>query len=481
MTAMSRKELVKSLRQKYRCSDLNSKTEIIDSVMQATGYSRKHVISLFNLKSTQKIKRKARKKALSQEAFDALVFMWEVFHRICGKRLKPQLDDLLANLEWNGHLHLSQQAKAELLSISAASIDRYLQKEKAKGRRSPSHTKKGSLVKNKVPIRTFSEWKDVKPGFFEIDTVSHANSDVTSGFISTLNMTDIATCWTTPIAIPSKEASEVIAALEKAVTMLPFPLLGLDFDNGGEFLNSELIAWCEKNKVTYTRSRSYKKNDQAWIEQKNRSVVRKEVVKGRLEIQALKKLERLYDLLNLFVNFFQPSQKLLTKKRNGAKVYKKHDIAQTPHQRVLNNKFISKEAKAKLLKRYQELDAYSLHLELNELQKELKTLLVNAPSQIQAVLNKQRNASFAFTSKSAEVPILKPRTSTELRAYFSSFEIGEVVSRQELVAMGHNEDAVDQLIYRVLKEGALRRCGKGIYSIGEKALNEISEVSPVRK
>lgn len=470
MTATSRKELVQSLKQKYLNSDLITKTELIESVIQATGYSRKHVIYLFNHLAGKKSKPKARKKALSQEAFEALVFVWKVFHRICGKRLKPQLAELLANLESNRHLQLSKHAKDELLSISAASIDRYLQKEKAKGRRSASHTKKGPLVKNKVPIRTFSEWKDVKPGFFEIDTVSHTNSDTTGGFISTLNMTDIATCWTLPIAIPSKHASEVIAALDKAKKSLPFPLLGIDFDNGSEFLNDELIDWCEKNRITYTRSRKYKKNDQAWIEQKNGSVVRKEVVKGRLEIQAFKLLERLYELLSLYVNFFQPSQKLLTKKRNGAKVYKKHDLAKTPYQRVLESKFISKEAKNKLKKQYQKLDAYSLHIEMGEIQRELKLLLVSSQNQIQAVLNKQRNAAFAYTSNAQDEPVLKIKLCTELRAYMSTFEVGEVISRKELLAMGHNEIGVDQLIYRVLKEGALQRCGRGIYKIEENML-----------
>jgi hypothetical protein len=198
----------------------------------------------------------------------------------------------------------------------------------------------------KVPIRTFGEWDGVKPGNFEIDTVSHSSSDPKGPFLSTLNMTDVATCWTLPIAISGKAGIDIVGALNKAVVLMPFPILGLDFDNGAEFLNDKVLDWCDKKQISYWRSRPYKKNDQAWIEEKNRSVVRRTVGRDRFAGKAsYSTLTDLYRVLAVYYNFFVPVQKLLTKKRVGAKVYKVHDVARTPYQRVLDNEFVSEAVK----------------------------------------------------------------------------------------------------------------------------------------
>jgi len=472
MSMQTKRDLLASLSIEYIGADRKRKTEILNTLLESSQYSRKHAIKLLAQKERLQLvgtKKRSRASKLGPEALEALVFCWTVSSRVCGKRLTPELANLVENLTKWGDLNLSEVAKKQLLSVSPATVDRLLKIERSKQPRSLSHTKRSALVKSKVPVKTFGDWNDVKPGNYEIDTVSHSSSDPNGPFLSTLNMTDVATCWTIPIAIFRKGAQDVITALGKAEEMMPFPLLGLDFDNGTEFLNEELLAWCDDKKVSYWRSRPYKKNDQAWIEEKNRSVIRRAV--GRDRFQGRKTwatLNELYRVLALYYNFFQPVQKLLTKKRVGAKVHKVHDIARTPYQRVLDNQFVSEECKNKLRTQMAELSILSLYKELQRLQHCLEEQAVLLPDPINAAVKAQRNATQKFTTRNAEnlvsEKLVAMNTSRAIKLLIGSAPPGSTFKSADFVHLGQRK-AVDKAITRLNQKGIIQRISHGTYQI----------------
>lgn len=404
----TRAELVSLSKEEYKSASYKRKIEIMRQLCSTTGYSRKYLIALINTDDKPRKKRKrGPKTGITDECARALIVVWEIANCICSKRLVMLIPEICSNLRANGHQLFSQDVELQLCSISAATIDRVLRPERIKRKRSLSHTKRASTVKNKVPIRTFAEWEDVKPGFFEIDTVSHSSSNANGPFLDSLNMTDIATCWTIPIAIRRKSAADVLRALRKSHELIPFPILGLDFDNGSEFLNDLVIDWCAEKRITCTRSRPRKKNDQAWIEEKNNSVVRKNVGRSRYSSdEAFAVLNGIYSVLAVYFNFFQPCQKLLEKKRDGAKVYKKHDRPKTPYQRVLESSHISPIVKDRLKSQKEKLDILKLSRELMQLRDQLQLLAEDVPNPILAVMQAQRNALQKFVSKNLE-PVQK--------------------------------------------------------------------------
>lgn len=224
-------------------------------------------------------------------------------------------------------------------------------------------------MKKQIKIRTFSDWNDVVPGFFEGDLVAHCGDRVNGSFLNTLVLTDIASTWTEFFPLLRKSEADVIAALKVAQQLLPFLLLGLDADNGSEFINYALLEFCKMQKITFTRSRAYKKNDQAHVEEKNGSIIRRLVGYDRDEgLGAFNALSELYAVLRLYINFFQPSLKLISKKRDGAKVTKKYDKAKTPYQRLLHSPHVSDKAKEKLKEQYNNLDPLCLLRNLEKLQ-----------------------------------------------------------------------------------------------------------------
>jgi len=329
-------------------------------------------------------------------------------------------------------------------------------------------TKRASLVKNKVPIRTFTEWNDVVPGFFEIDTVSHSSSNASGKFLSTLNMTDIATGWTEPLPLFRKAALDVIDAMDKAVLMIPFPLVGIDFDNGSEFLNEELIKWSEKREITYTRSRPYKKNDQAWIEEKNGSVVRKHVGRERFEgRKTWRLLDQFYSVLRLYVNFFQPSQKLLLKHRDGAKVYKKHDEAKTPYQRVIESPHVSEERKVALRNQREQLCMVDTMAALTRLQGQLKKHAVEAPDPMVASLVAQRMAVHNFLqeeTKRQEEHAPRGKPAQELRSALEALPAGTIVTAKDFLKIATRAQ-IDTCFHRFKDAGLLKKVSWGQYEL----------------
>jgi hypothetical protein len=303
------------------------------------------------------------------------VALWEASDRICGKRLKVMIPTLLPSLERHGRLKLDQADRALVLGASAATIDRLLVETKiaaagGKRRRVGFY----SAVRREVPIRTFNDWHDPPPGFCEVDMVAHGGTSVAGSFIQTLTMVDVATGWTECMPLVTREGGLVVRAMERAQNLFPWLIRGADFDNDSAFMNDVVVPWCRAQKIEVTRSRAYKKNDQAFVEQKNGAVVRRLVGYGRFDgVETSRVLERLYAASRLHTNFFQPSFKLKDKRREGAKVIKRYHVPATPYERALAHPRLSKAVKRRLRELYRKLDPVALLAEMRDAQAELGT------------------------------------------------------------------------------------------------------------
>jgi hypothetical protein len=374
MSIQARQEMLTSMQKKYQLSGWAEKSQLLDGFIAATGYERKHAIKLLNSDITEPTQRKKRGKAprYDTSVVKILEMLWHAANQICSKRLIPFLPELITALERHGHLRLTEDVKERVLSVSSATFDRLLRKERLTFSRSLSTTKSGTLLKNQIKVRTFADWDEQKPGFFECDLVAHCGLTVMGVFLNTLVMTDIVTTWTECIALIRKTADDVILGFSIASQLLPFKVLGIDVDNGCEFINYDVLDYCKVNNISFTRSRAYKKNDQAHVEQKNGSIVRRLIGYDRYETEeAWETMCELYAVLRLYINFFQPSLKLLNKIRDGSKTIKKYDKAKTPYQRVLSNQDISEEVKIKLTEQYNTLDPIDLKNKIAALQERL--------------------------------------------------------------------------------------------------------------
>jgi hypothetical protein len=365
MSLKSKRELLEVLRPRYLKAHKAEKQKMLDEFTSATGYHRKYAIRVLKnqgqVQNHLKRKTKTYQPIYRGEVAQALEQIWEIYGRICSKRLQPILPEALKVLERCKEIEITKETKELLLKISSASIDRCLLAVRIKSPHGLSTTKPGSLLKNMIPVRTFTEWDQERPGFMEIDLVAHCGTTTEGQYLNTLTCTDISTGWTDVTALLYRSQQAVSEAIHRMRHRLPFPLLGIDSDNGGEFINDLLYRYCLDEKITFTRSRPYKKNDQAHVEQKNWSVVRHTVGYDRWETeQELALLESIYDDVRLYINFFQPSFKLIAKERIGNKTIKRYDTAKTPYQRVLERQDISLEAKARLMNLYLQLNPAEL-------------------------------------------------------------------------------------------------------------------------
>jgi hypothetical protein len=308
-----------------------------------------------------------------EQVVEALSKLWQLLNYLCGKRLVAIMPELIAKLEQFDELRLTALTKEKLLHISAASVDRLLQPERRKHQlRGRAHTKPGTLLKHQIPIRTFAEWDEAQPGFAEIDLVAHDGGLALGDYCQTLDLTDVCTGWTETEAVPNKAQVWVFEAIQTIRARLPFPLRGLDSDNGSEFVNKELLRYCQKERLTFTRARPYRKNDNCYVEQKNYSVVRQTVGYQRFDTTAeLMVLKQLYATLRLYTNFFQPTMKLKSKERFGSRVKKSYYQPQTPYQRVLACTEVAAADKKKLQRQYQSLNPAALKRQLDKYRKEL--------------------------------------------------------------------------------------------------------------
>jgi hypothetical protein len=382
-----RKKATAIVATRYQKAGKKEKGVILNEFTKLTGYGRRYASYVLRSHGkkvrinknfviqgdTRKKTRRRKPKVYDSAVEGALKKIWHIMDCICGKRLAPILKEVVRRLERFREIRLSDEVRQKLFRISPASIDRLLAKERRryqiKGR---SNTKPGTLLKHQIPIRTFSDWDEQKPGFVEIDLVGHDGGDNHGEFAQTLDVTDICTTWTETEAVRNKAQKWVFDALKDIRQRMPFPLLGIDSDSGGEFINDQLFRYCQEKKITFTRSRPYRKNDSCFVEQKNYSIVRRAVGYLRYDTEEeLLTLKELYRHLRLYTNFFQPTMKLIEKTRIGSKVIKKYDKPLTPYRRVLACPDVSAEDKQALKKLYQKLNPAQLKRQITRLQQKL--------------------------------------------------------------------------------------------------------------
>lgn len=392
LTANEKRSAIKVTAPRYQKARKKQRGVILDEFIALTGYERDYAAFVLRMHGKKvrisksrllvadsaKKCRKPRQGIYNTLVVSALIAIWYVMDCICGKRLAPVLKDIIPVLEKHHEIKLDEETRLKLLSVSAATIDRLLKPEKKKHTlKGRSHTKPGTLLKHQIPIRTFAQWDEKKPGFVEIDLVGHEGGNPSGEFAYTLNVTDVATGWTESQAVKNKAQCWVFEALTDIRQRLPFALLGIDSDNGGEFINSHLYRYCKAEKITFTRARSSRKNDNCFVEQKNYSVVRRAVGYMRHDTpEEVALLNELYGFLRLYSNFFQPVMKLLEKIRVGSKVTKKYDKAQFPYKRVLLSPDVSKKDKKQLRSEYRRLNP----AELKRMMENLQTRLFNVAS-----------------------------------------------------------------------------------------------------
>jgi hypothetical protein len=276
LSYQARRELVERMAPQYRAASRSQKMLLLDTFVALTGYVRKYARWLLNHPVESRPRSPhARPVRYGPEVQQALYLAWCAANQICAKRLIPFLPTLLEALERHGHLHLTEKCRSQLLSMSAATADRLLRSQRQRGPRGISTTQAGTLLKHQIPIRTFQDWNETQPGFLEADLVAHCGIQAEGGYLYTLTLTDIATGWTECLLLLYRSRETVLAAFQRAHTLFPFPILGIDTDNGGEFFNEEVVAYCEQEQMTFTRGRPHQKRDQCFVEQKNGAVVRK--------------------------------------------------------------------------------------------------------------------------------------------------------------------------------------------------------------
>jgi hypothetical protein len=360
-----RQAYLKAIRMRYRRARKKAKVAILDEFCAVCGYNRKYAIRLLNQSSRSNNPRRRGRKARydSAEFLTALKRLWFASDQMCSKKLKVAIPIWLPFYETR-YKALSKETQQQLLSVSAATIDRLLRPVRvAHGRRGLSGTRPGSLLKTQIPIRT-GFWDISQPGFMEADTVAHCGNSLAGDFVWSLTMTDILTTWTEIRATWNKGAEGVVAQIQDIETRIPFPLLGFDCDNGSEFLNYHLVRYFTEHPSiqSFTRSRPYRKNDNAHVEQKNWSHVRQLFGYDRLEDQQLVSL--MNDLYanewSQYQNHFCPSMKLVEKHRVNSKYIKRYSTPRTPYQRIMDSGDISAETKQALQAVHYQLNPFIL-------------------------------------------------------------------------------------------------------------------------
>jgi transposase InsO family protein len=365
-------EYATTVRPRYRRARRKEKGRILDEFCETTGMHRKAAIRLLGKgRGLAAVPKKTgRPSRYGPEVREALVRVWEAGDRMCGKLLAAVLPALVAGLERHGELRLDGNVREALVSMSAATIDRQLRSWRKRLGRQPRRPALATTgLKAQIPIRTWSEWRDVQPGSVQADLVLHCGESVEGFYLTTLTVVDVATGWTEVQPVWGIGMSRVGGAVEEASRRLPVALRELHTDNGGEFINHGLHDWCQRRRVRFTRGRSYKKNDQAYVEQRNWLAVRRSVGHDRYRSRAaLAALGRLYTLIRLQLNFLRPVRKLVGKERYGARVRKSYDAPRTPYQRLLDYGALDQATAARL-------DQQFLDINPAELQRRIESAL----------------------------------------------------------------------------------------------------------
>lgn len=365
MTKPTRRELLKVIKQRYLKATKAEKTEILNEFCQSTGYNRLYAIRILQAKHQYRSNTRARACTYGSQVLLLVIKIWELLDYPCGMRLKPQLVPMLESLVRSKEISpVSDQQLHQLGSISAKTLDRRLKKERIVRRlkKNRGTTRHGSLLKSSVPIR-ITNWDTRRIGFMEMDTVAHNGGDPSGTFVYSLDMVEIATGWSEQIAVLGKGETEIVNAITEIRKGLPFVLKGLDSDSGGEFVNWHMVRYCDREKLFFTRSRPDRKNDNAYVEQKNYTHIRKWLGYGRFDtVEQKNSINDLYrNELRQFNNYFRPVMKITSKEKiNNSVAKKKYGIALTPYQRLMRSKQIPPKTKARLQKFYESLNPVKL-------------------------------------------------------------------------------------------------------------------------
>ena len=378
LTMSERQSVTNEMRDEYRKAGKKEKGRILDEFSKLTGYNRNYASrklrSPKETRSYKKVKKglrksRGRKRTYGPEMLEPLIKVWAVMDMACGKRCEAGMADVTDAMVRYGELEYPPETIEKLRAMSASTIDRLLavqrKKMNLKGR---STTRPGTLLKSRIPIRTGTDWDERRPGFVEMDTVAHCGDSTRGQYVVTLDVTDIETTWSEQRAALNKAQAHVFPEVKEIRRRLPFDLLGIDSDGGGEFINDEMYRFCKAENILFTRGRPYRKNDGCHIEQKNWSIVRQSVGYGRFETrEECDLLNMVYDRLRLLTNFFMPSQKLVGKGRDGGRMIRKMDTPLTPYRRVLASEYVSSADKDRLTELFATLNPGELRREVTRL------------------------------------------------------------------------------------------------------------------
>lgn len=390
LTMKERQPITAVVAVRYRKAGKKDKGLILDEFSELTGYNRSYaswVLRMWGKRiwidnklvivgDWRKKIRSNKPRSYDEKVLSGLRKIWVIMDCMCGKRLVGVIGELIPVLEEHGEIELDTRTKQKLLKISASTIDRVLAPERKRLlSRTRSRAKPGTLLKHKIPIKTFSQWDEQRPGFVEIDLVGHDGGNIGGDYIQTLDVTDACTGWTETQAVRNKAQVWVFEALKKIRECLPFKLLGIDSDNGSEFINGELYRYCLKEEITFTIARAYRKNDNCYVEQKNWSVVRRALGYLRYDTQGeLEIINRLHGYLRLYTNHFQPVMKMIEKIREGSRVKKNYDKPRTPYQRVIDSYYMEKGKKEALKREHVKLNPAELKRQITRLQDKLRRI-----------------------------------------------------------------------------------------------------------
>jgi hypothetical protein len=388
LTVKEKQSVIRESYQRYQSSGKKDKSKILNELCQITGLNRKYLLHLLaNWGKTTTVclegkrltlkalppkkprKERAGKVIYGPQVVASLKTLWEYFGFMCGQLLAPFIRANMTFLEQEEAFHITPEVREKLLAVSSATINRKLKTERKKRQlRGVSGTKPGKWLKHTIPIRVHYPWNERKPGFFEIDTVHHCGNHESGEFNLTLDCTDVYSGWVSLFGLLNKAQKWVFQSLLSLSQSLPFPLLGLDSDNGSEFINEWLRDWCESHAIQFTRSRPYHKNDNCFVEQKNNACVRKYVGYYRFDSPAERDaLNVLYQSLCPLLNYFLPTMKLIEKIKVGSRVRKVYEkIPKSPYQRLLESPDISDEVKAELKQRFSRYNPVLLQKQVHQ-------------------------------------------------------------------------------------------------------------------
>ena len=382
MTTMAKKELIDEVKPRYLKADKKEKGRILDEFCSNAGYARKYATRIlqagYDYHRVKNEGRKNRDRKYDSKIMSKVIKLWEFLEYPCGARLEPCLVSTAEAFERCGAMRIDVIERKQLSEISAKTLDRRLEKEREirKLDRTRGTTRHGSLLKSSIPIR-ITNWDTNKIGFMEMDTVAHNGGDPSGEFIYSLDLVEIATGWSEQYAVKGRGETGIIRSIDEIKADLPFKLLGLDSDGGSEFINWNTVRYCEKNKLFFTRSRPDRKNDNAYVEQKNYTHIRKWLGYGRYDtMEQLAAINDLYrNEMRLFNNFFRPVMKIVSKEKiNNSICRKKYDIARTPYQRLLDSNAITAKQKNELTKTYLSLNPIELKRKIDQKIEKIKRM-----------------------------------------------------------------------------------------------------------